>query len=358
MSVNIVKKQNMFRSVILISSLIFLSGCFSEEVLITEKTSPGTYGPGDNTILFFKSVKVFHEAKGLARFPDGGPIDILYYNVSLYSYDTVSANLNKITSLGEMKGWPSRWRSRLSSENHTISFSLQYMSPNIGTSPETFDFKPGIYYLSDTDNQLQLLAKEGTMVDVSPDGKKICYLTERDSIYKIYIADLTTKKIQTIKLLKDFVLIYPEWDKTGDNLLLYSKLKTKKGYGVIKLNLVNKKLTPSSLSYKTNWGQELKRSNIKRLTRDITFIEWGIDLSHIVPKSSKNYINDLVELKGNVNYRKAVLEELKDQLNNDDIRDILKQIDKYKKHLEGYEKAKYETYSENLTKLLEELLIR
>ena len=85
------------------------------------------------------------------------------------------------------------------------------------------------------------------------------------------------------------------------------------------------------------------RSNIKRLTRDITFIEWGIDLSHIVPKSSKNYINDLVELKGNVNYRKAVLEELKDQLNNDDIRDILKQIDKYKKHLEGYEKTKYET---------------
>lgn len=343
----------MLRTAIIISSFILIAGCYSEEVLITEKCSPGTYGPDDNTILFFKSVKVFHESKGLARLPDGGPIDVLHYNVSLYSYDTISSNLKKITNLGELMGYPSQWKSRLSSGDQTISFSLQYLSPGLGTIAETSEFKPGIYYLFASDNELKRFSKEGTMADVSPDGKKICYLTENDSIDKIKIADLTTKKVRSIKTPDNLELAYLEWDKAGENLLLYAGYKNKEGFGVEKLNLMNEKISSTSLPYKMHWGQEVMISEVKRLTGEITYEDWGIDLSQIVPKSRKEYINDLVELKGNANYREAVLDKIKDELENDDIKDILKRIEKNKNRLDGYEKTKYEKNSRTLVKSLE-----
>lgn len=346
----------MLRAAIFTLILTILEGCYSEEVLITEKSSHGTFGPDDHTILFFKTVKAFHESKGLARLPDGGPIDIIYYDVSLYSYDTISSYLKKITSLGELMGWPSQWKSRLSSGDQTISFSLQYLSPGLGTIAETSEFQPGIYYISENSRKLQRFSKEGEKVDVSPDGKKICYFSERDSVSEIKIAGLTTKNVRKIKLPENIELAFLEWDKTGENLLLYTGYKDKKGFGVEKLDIENETITSTSFPYKKHWGQEVLISDVKRHTTGITFKDWGLDISRIVPKSKKKYIKDLVNMKGNNNYRTAVLNEIKDELDNEDISEILDKIETQKERLDGYSLVRFENNSEKIVKLLEDLL--
>lgn len=97
---------------------------------------------------------------------------------------------------------------------------------------------------------------------------------------------------------------------------------------------------------------KLSIQEIKSLTKEYAFKDWGFDLSEYFPKTKKEFINDIVILNGNLNYRKAILEVFGNDLNNDEIVKILKDIDSYQNKLEESKQTEYKIYSKETKDLL------
>jgi len=104
--------------------------------------------------------------------------------------------------------------------------------------------------------------------------------------------------------------------------------------------------------------RKVGQGKISELTESISFHEWGLDLADVWPRNRKEYIRDIVRLHGNLNYRKAIVEELGNELEAKDIEKILDQMMDYQNSLDGVDKMNYEIFSEETKDLLKKLLER
>ncbi len=95
---------------------------------------------------------------------------------------------------------------------------------------------------------------------------------------------------------------------------------------------------------------------IKKLTSEISFKEWGFNLTDYYQKSNNEYIHDIIVLNGNLNYRKAILQILNNKLNNKFLEDILNQMNEYENSLHGLEKTEYGIYSSETKELINHYL--
>jgi hypothetical protein len=66
---------------------------------------------------------------------------------------------------------------------------------------------------------------------------------------------------------------------------------------------------------------------VRRLTRDVSWKAWGVDLDRVFPASREARIRDLEELRGNQAYREAVIERLEGELDAAAIGRIIEAIE-------------------------------
>ena len=102
--------------------------------------------------------------------------------------------------------------------------------------------------------------------------------------------------------------------------------------------------------------RKIGQGKISELTESISFHEWGLNLAEVWPRKRKEYIRDIVRLHGNLNYRKAIIEEIGDDLEVKDIEKILDQMTDYQNSLDGVDKMNYEIFSEETKDLLRKVL--
>ena len=102
--------------------------------------------------------------------------------------------------------------------------------------------------------------------------------------------------------------------------------------------------------------QDLSASQIKKITGNISYKQWGIDLSELGSKSNAGFIQDLITLEGNHNYRKAVVEQIVSKLNAEEIKAIIEKMNAYRDQLSGLEQTEYEITAEETIDTLKKLL--
>ncbi|MCK5169854.1 MAG: hypothetical protein KAQ75_08240 [Bacteroidales bacterium] len=114
------------------------------------------------------------------------------------------------------------------------------------------------------------------------------------------------------------------------------------------INLIDKELIP-----KQNYVSITK---IIELTNNISFNDWGLKLDEYWQRSHKEYINDIIILNGNLNYRRAIIEEVGQNLSSKEIKKIINKIDSHKNSLDSYKKTNYEFFSKETIDLLNDIL--
>jgi hypothetical protein len=100
--------------------LIQLNSCYHKQILYSFTPSNGGVRV-DSSIIYLAEAKQYQMPKGISRFPDGGQIKVRNQIFGLFQTDTLKKNTVLIAILGEVKGWPSRFATRIEkSQNYII----------------------------------------------------------------------------------------------------------------------------------------------------------------------------------------------------------------------------------------------
>ncbi|HAF28432.1 MAG TPA: hypothetical protein DCG75_05225 [Bacteroidales bacterium] len=343
------------KSLILAVISLFLSGCYEDYLIISSDFKSGLITSDSSQIFFFHHLRAGQPPKGISRFPDGGVHKRIYENLSLYSFDIPTKSLVKIYDFGDIP-----FGSKLeyiSLQNERIAFSV---SPLMGWDwvkkqktdsvfYNIFDKYGGFYEYNLNTKNTERIFTDGFYPTLSPDYKRILYL-KRDSLNLSIWCFLKEDQHEEllINLNIDLPVISTLW---RDNNSFYYSFDKK----IFLFDLTSQ----TSLECDTKVcfiPNKLSIQEIKKLTKECTFKDWGFDLSEYFPKTKKEFINDIVVLNGNLNYRKAILEKFGNDLNNEEIGKIIKDMDSYQKKLEGYKQTEYGIYSKETKDLLKEYL--
>lgn len=114
------------------------------------------------------------------------------------------------------------------------------------------------------------------------------------------------------------------------------------------ISLFTKELIPKQ--------NDVSITEIIELTNNISFNDWGLKLDDYWQRSYKEYINDIIHLNGNLNYRRAIIEEIGQNISSKEIEEIINKIDRYKNSLDGYKQTNYEFFSKETVDLLNDIL--
>ena len=96
-----IKKIKLF--LILLGIALLLTSCYTEHVCLDYKVYPGAEWTTEKTqIVFAASKKVYHQPKGVTKFPDGGQPDYLKQELTIYTFDTVKKKISPLINLNDL----------------------------------------------------------------------------------------------------------------------------------------------------------------------------------------------------------------------------------------------------------------
>ncbi|MFO7843425.1 MAG: hypothetical protein R6V16_06405 [Bacteroidales bacterium] len=334
--------------IIAVSLLFLLTGCYYDHLVLIPDYSQGIY-TNQGTIIFYYSLQASHPPKGISRFPDGGTHKTVYKNFSLYEFDTISKEINKIHDFGKMTS--SGWHPHLSLEKNKLLFnSIPVMGRQWLNEPDTVTKKynnPRIgFYLYDLKTkELKKLHFDGYDPTLSPDVQQIIYKKRAGDSVSVWNLQLETRENKQIVLVDTLSVFSPLFwiNNNQPGIRIRNKQYTidlETGY----INPLQKKI-----DYEKN---KASITDIKRLTNELSFKEWGFELSEYYSKNKRQYIADIVRLHGNLNFRKAIIEELTEDLTIKELENIIETMDSYAESLSGFEKSKYIFHSEETKEFL------
>lgn len=344
-----------FSFLIRITPLIFfsliLNGCYEDYLIINSEFKSAIISDDSSKVFFYHSLNVGQPPKGISRFPDGGTQKSIFGNVSLYSYDISNKQLTKIYDFGIPPF--NQALDHIAIQNNKVVFSI---SPLMGwywikkyksdsTFKKIFDKYAGFLEYDIIEGSTIRFINDGFCPVLSPNEKQIAYLkrdTSGISIWKLNINTNTNSIVKHIDLDSPLLLI-----KWKDNKSIYYKIRKQ----VYEINLNNRlsEIVNSEIDF---YPHKVPIKKIKELTSEISYKDWGFDLKKDWLKSKEEYINDVIVLNGNLNYRKAILQSISGELNNDDLENILIKMQKFENSLENYEKMEYEIFSKETKELI------
>lgn len=336
------------KNIVFIVLLFLTTGCYEDYLVINSSFSNITIDSDTTHIYFYHSLQAGMPPKGIARFPDGGKHKNIYKNLSLYCYNTKNNSLNKIYDFGNLP--ECGWEKSLSISNNLIAFNI---NPSLGwrwriknsSTPSFAELsnqlnKVFIYDVANnTINDLKIEAYTPTINSLT---KQLAFIQKDSSFIHIKNIDLTNLKTKTLKSIKtDNHHVKLWWYK---NDLAY---KQNQNYYLIN-NLTHevKMLSKQEI----NIAGRFKTKELKLLLEDFTYADWGLDLKEKWVKKKSEYINDIILLNGNFEYRKAILQSI--QFSTSDIRLMLTSITKRSDKLKAYEKQKYDLNAQETIDLL------
>jgi hypothetical protein len=256
-----------------------------------------------NSLYFFKGYKIFLPPSGIARFPDGGQANVLDQGVFLYRFNKKTRSLKVLKSF-EAIGWPSRWKTKVRCIGENVVFLL------------------------------------------TPINEKY---PEKTSIHGLYLSDRDLEEPILISPSAHDFQIFPMGVKSNPRILLYEKnRKTAVLFDIRSGEIVDKISSPPSI--RDTWG--ISRTELKKTVKPRRFSHWQIPLFSVIKKSSREYQNDILTLKGNQGYRLAVLSHLKEILNSQAMEELSEKIILQKKQAEQSKKFLIRIYFEEMLELL------
>lgn len=337
--------------IIFISAVSFYS-CH-QDFLVINSTYSSQIKPDSNNVIFFHTLKASQPAKGISKFPDGGANKIVYKNTSIYQYDINENRLIKIYDFGNLPF--DSWNTYTSYFNKDILYSI---APGLGydwrinnsTKKDDFiDLKKkfsGIYQFNITTQENKCIIEQACHPDFSPDGKNILYLT-KDTVYtKVWVYNLTdSSKSQIFETLLTNRFSDLHW------------LNSQKVFVAVNddsfiLNLPQNFSDSSQIVKASLKKNDISLNELKHVLRKLSFSDWGFELNQHWLKNRDEYINDIVQLNGNFEYRKAIIEELSGYLSESDFEGIIQKMEKYSSKLSGYKKSEYDIFSKETIELL------
>jgi len=350
------KKNSRLILITILFASLFLTSCHEDFLVISSKFDACKINSDSSRIVFFHILKASEPPKGISRFPDGGTHNTIYKNICVYTYTINEQKLKKVFDFGNLPY--GSWNFNTTIQNKSFVFSI---SPTTGwdwsinntTISESYknlaEKYMGLYKYDFLNKELTQHKYNVYDPELSPDENQIIYL-KRDSLnVGIGYYNINEQKNRIIKTLESnsaFIPLY--WIdnnniayKADDTLELFN-LQTN-GVSSIDKEIIPK---PSKIPIR----------KVKELTKQFSFQDWGFKLTDYCQRNEKEYINDIVVLNGNLNYRKAILQILSPNFNKEDYKNILIKMKKYENLLEGLEKTEYEIYSTETKELIEHYL--
>jgi hypothetical protein len=320
--------------------------------------TPGVYNRAKTEIAFYQFLSAGKPPKGISRFPDGGSHDVLFKNVTLYRYNLETGTLNTVFRFGNIPSNAGSWREKISWQQDRIAFSLSPVSTWEWMIEHTtnlqyaslFEKYNGIFiYNMETDSVVHIPGN-GFEPALSPDESQMAYLKSDSTKIELWNMNLVSGQDQTVRVLS-----------SADEYPPALFWKDEKSIWIItgKENRLLNMASGDLIAPQEEWEMHLRKvgqGEISELMESVSFSEWGLDLAKVWPRNRKEYIRDIVLLHGNLNYRKAIIEEIGDDLEARDIEKILDQMTDYQNSLDGADKMNYEIFSEETKDLLKKLL--
>ena len=112
----------------------------------------------------------------------------------------------------------------------------------------------------------------------------------------------------------------------------------------------------STFSDVYNEENEVDYMTLHNQISEVPLSQLGLEIQEIYPKSDKDYINDFISTGGNRLTNRAIAEQIISHLSEEEIRNLMKRLDDQKNKLDGFEREKFEFYSEYKYELLKGLL--
>ena len=345
--------HSVFYKVIVLVTISFLfTSCYEDYLVISSKFESGKINSDSTKIVFFHILQASQPPKGIRRFPDGGTHHIIYKNVSVYSFDIIEQKLEKIFDFGNLPY--SSWMYNTSMQLNSFVFSISPISGwdwSIKNSvkseiyTELSEKYMGFYKYDMETKELNQFKYNAYDPELSPDENQIVYL-KRDSLnVEICYLNINETKNKIIKKFESNSAFIPIYWIDNENIAY----KVKKDLISINLQTFEEKLTDKELILKP---LKISMKEIEGIIKPYTFQDWGFNLTDYWQKSINEYINDIVLLNGNINYRKAIIQTISTQLTQKDFEDILNKMEKYENSLKGLERTEYEIYSTDTKELI------
>ncbi len=338
------KKNKQINFLLIASILLILTGCYYDHLTVTSKYSSGVY-TDKGTVIFYHSIQAGQPPKGISRFPDGGMHKNIYRNTSLYEFDTINNKLNKIFDFGGILY--TSYQKYLSIQNNKILFNI---TPTMGWRLQTEnDTSSGVdkklypknfgFFLYDLENdELKRFFYDGYRSSLSPDNGRIAYVKEDSTgveIRQLFIDEDKNQLVKKIDTMSKFSPVF--WINNN-------KLSVRINLVQYFIDLETGKMDQLKQKIDSR-GNTISMSEIKRLSQNISYNDWGFNLHKYWEKNNKQYVNDIVQLRGNFEYRKAIIELLSKELENNEMEAIIDKMDRFVESLEGFQKSKYVFYS-------------
>ncbi len=347
------RKKSLIRFITFLFLTAILTSCYEDYLVISSKFEASKINSDSSRIVFFHILKASKPPKGLSRFPDGGTHNIIYKNICVYTYTINEQKLEKVFDFGNLPY--GSWNLNTSIQNKSFVFSI---SPTTGwdwsikntTIAESYENLAkkyiGLFHYDFVNEELNQHKLNAYDPELSPNENQILYL-KRDSLnIEIGYYNINEQKNKIIKKIASNSAFFPLYWVDNDNIA-YKVDDTLELLNIHTNDIISidKEIVPKP--------SKIPIREVKELTKQFSFQDWGFILTDYCQKNEKEYINDIVVLNGNLNYRKAILQILSPNFNKEDFENILIRMKKYEHSLEGLEKTEYEIYSTDTKELIE-----
>ncbi len=232
--------------ILVVINMLMLSSCYYREQVYSFNRSTGGVYAG-SSCYYLAQVKEYRNPKGISRFPDGGQIKVIRQLFSLFRTDTISNTTEVAAILGDVKGWPSRYKSRLEENGTDIVIGIANIS-----FPDSVN---GIYLFNLKTGRVLKYSGAGVLPALSRTGTRLAYC--KDTM--LFIEDYSDKSLLGRYPL-DVEPVFITWGNENEILLFCSD-----PYRVMVLDLKNDALNKSGMDYIPNYDQEVGATEIRKI---------------------------------------------------------------------------------------------
>jgi hypothetical protein len=232
--------------ILIISGMIMLSSCYQRELVRSFEESSGGVMVG-SSCYYLAQLREYRNPKGISRFPDGGQAKEIRQIFGLFKTDSISKKTILAARLGDVYGWPVRYKTRLEKNNSDIAIGIV----NINL-PDAIN---GIYLYNFDSGRIIKYSVFEALPALSETGTKIAFCSNK----LVYVEDYS-EKIQVATYPVDTVPVFISWGDENKILLFCSD-----PFRVMELNLKTGKIDSSDMKYISNYKQELGAADIKNI---------------------------------------------------------------------------------------------
>ncbi len=232
--------------ILIIASILLLSSCYHRELAYSFKRSTGGVLTG-SSCYYLAQIREYRNPKGISRFPDGGQTKEIRQLFGLFKTDTISKSTLLVAGLGDVNGWPVRYKTRIEKNGSDIAIGIV----NINL-PDSIN---GIYLYNISSGRILKYSDEEALPSLSESGSQIAYCSNKILSVEDYI-----NKTSLARYTLDIKPVFISWGNENEILLFCSD-----PFRVMELDLRSGTVKSSEAEYIANYSQEIGASEISKM---------------------------------------------------------------------------------------------